>query len=131
MFGLLVFVHEFGHLIFAKRAGMHAREFAIGFGPKIFSFIKSETLYTISLLPIGGSVRVAGEDKETIELHPGHHIGLEFNHQGKVNKNIVNNKSKHPNARVIEVERADLDHELVIDGYDVNEHDEKLTFAVD
>ena len=131
MFGLLVFVHEFGHLIFAKRAGMLAREFAIGFGPKIFSFIKSETLYTIRLLPIGGYVRVAGEDPEIIELRPGHHIGLEFNQQGKVNKIIVNNKSKHPNARVIEVERADLDHELVIEGYDVNEHDEKLTFAVD
>lgn len=131
MFGLLVFIHEFGHLIFAKRAGMLAREFAIGFGPKIFSFTKNETLYTIRLLPVGGYVRVAGEDPEIIELKPGHHIGLEFNEENKVNKIIVNNKSKHPNARVIEVEHADLDHQLIIEGYEDEEQAEKLCFEVD
>ncbi|MBM7598563.1 regulator of sigma E protease [Virgibacillus halotolerans] len=131
MFGLLVFIHEFGHLIFAKRAGMLAREFAIGFGPKIFSFTKNETLYTIRLIPAGGYVRVAGEDPEIIELKPGHHIGMEFNEAGKVDKIIVNNKSKHPNARVIEVEHVDLDHALRIDGYEVDEEDEKLSFDVD
>ncbi|HLR66173.1 RIP metalloprotease RseP [Virgibacillus alimentarius] len=131
MFGLLVFIHEFGHLIFAKRAGMLAREFAIGFGPKIFSFTKNETVYTIRLLPIGGYVRVAGEDPEIVELKPGHHIGLEFNDEGKVKKIIVNNKSKHPNARVIEVEHVDLDHQLVIEGYEIDEYDEKLSFKVD
>ncbi|MFG6118284.1 MULTISPECIES: RIP metalloprotease RseP [Thalassobacillus] len=130
MFGVLVFVHEWGHLIFAKRAGMLAREFAIGFGPKIFAFTRNETLYTIRLLPVGGYVRVAGEDPEIIELKAGHHVGLEFNDQGKVNKIIVNNKSKHPNARVIEVEKADLDHRLVIEGYEIDE-DEKLFFEVD
>lgn len=131
MFGLLVFVHELGHLIFAKRTGMLAREFAIGFGPKIFSFKKNETVYTIRLLPIGGYVRVAGEDPEIIELKPGHHIGMEFNEDGKVNKIIVNNKSKHPNARVIEVERVDLDHELIIEGYELDEDEHKLRFEVD
>lgn len=131
MFGLLVFVHELGHLIFAKRTGMLAREFAIGFGPKIFSFTKNETLYTIRLLPIGGYVRVAGEDPEIIELKPGHHIGLEFNDEGKVKKIIVNNKTKHPHARVIEVETVDLDHALCIEGYDLDEHDQKLSFEVD
>ncbi|WP_430785873.1 RIP metalloprotease RseP [Virgibacillus flavescens] len=130
MFGLLVFIHELGHLIFAKRAGMLAREFAIGFGPKIFAFTKNETVYTIRLLPIGGYVRVAGEDPEIVELKPGHHIGIEFSDEGKVNKIIVNNKDKHPNARVIEVERADLDHDLVIEGYEIDE-DERLTFEVD
>lgn len=131
MFGLLVFVHELGHLIFAKRTGMLAREFAIGFGPKIFTFKRDETVYTIRLLPIGGYVRVAGEDPEIIELKPGHHIGLEFNDQNKVNKIIVNNKSQHPNARVIEVERVDLDHDLIIEGYELDEYGEKLHFEVD
>lgn len=131
MFGLLVFIHELGHLIFAKRAGMLAREFAIGFGPKIFAFTKNETVYTIRLLPIGGYVRVAGEDPEIIELKPGHHIGLEFNTQGKVNKIIVNNKSKHPEARVIEVEHADLDHRLTINGYELDDEDRVLHFDVD
>lgn len=131
MFGLLVFIHEFGHLIFAKRAGMLAREFAIGFGPKIFSFTKNETVYTIRLLPIGGYVRVAGEDPEIIELKPGHHIGMEFNEDGKVNKIIVNNKDKHPGARVIEVSHVDLDHELRIDGYELDDPDHLLSFDVD
>ncbi|MBP1949159.1 RIP metalloprotease RseP [Virgibacillus litoralis] len=131
MFGLLVFIHEFGHLIFAKRAGMLAREFAIGFGPKVFAFTKNETVYTIRLLPIGGYVRVAGEDPEIVELKPGQHIGLEFNESGKVSKIIVNNKSKHPHARVIEVEHADLDHKLLIEGYEIDEEDQKLSFEVD
>lgn len=131
MFGLLVFVHEFGHLIVAKRTGMLAREFAIGFGPKVFAFTKNETLYTIRLLPIGGYVRVAGEDPEIIELKPGYHIGLEFNDEGKVDHIIVNHKSKHPNARVIEVAYADLEHDLIIEGYELDQEDEKLRFEVD
>lgn len=131
MFGLLVFVHEFGHLIFAKRAGMLAREFAIGFGPKIFSFTKNETLYTIRLIPAGGYVRVAGDDPEIIELKPGHHIGITYNAKGKVDQIIVNNKDKHPDARVIEVDRVDLDHDLIIEGYDVGDHEEKHVFEVD
>lgn len=131
MFGLLVFIHEFGHLIFAKRAGMLVREFAIGFGPKIFPFVKNETLYTIRLLPIGGYVRVAGEDPEIVDINPGQHVGLEFNEAGKVTRIIINNKSKHPYTRIVEVERADLDHDLVIEGYEPNEYDEKLIFPVD
>lgn len=131
MFGLLVFIHELGHLILAKKTGMLAREFAIGMGPKVFSFTKNETLYTIRLLPIGGYVRVAGEDPEIVEIRPGHHIGLEFNEEGKVKNIIVNNKSKHPNARIIEVEFVDLDHRLCIEGYDLDETDTKLRFEVD
>ncbi|GGP12431.1 RIP metalloprotease RseP [Oceanobacillus neutriphilus] len=131
MFGVLVSIHEWGHLIFAKRAGMLVREFAIGFGPKILSFTKNETLYTIRLIPAGGYVRVAGDDPEIVELKPGHHIGLEFNKDGKVEKIIVNNKSKHPNARTIEVENVDLDHKLIIEGYEQDDEDTKLHFDVD
>ncbi|CQR47663.1 Regulator of sigma-W protease RasP [Paraliobacillus sp. PM-2] len=130
MFGLLVFVHEFGHFIFAKKTGMLVREFAIGFGPKVFSIKKSETLYTIRLLPMGGYVRVAGEDPEIIEIKAGQHIGLEFTDEGTVSKIIVNNKTKHPNAQVIEVEKADLEHDLFIRGYDIGE-DELLTFTIE
>ena len=53
VFGLIVFFHELGHFIFAKRAGILVREFAIGMGPKIFGMTKGETLYTIRLLPLG------------------------------------------------------------------------------
>ncbi|GIO21999.1 RIP metalloprotease RseP [Oceanobacillus sp. J11TS1] len=131
MFGVLVSIHEWGHLIFAKRAGMLVREFAIGFGPKILSFTKNETLYTIRLIPAGGYVRVAGDDPEIVELKPGHHIALEFNEKEKVTKIIVNNKSKHPHARTIEVENVDLDHQLFIEGYELDDEVTKLHFDVD
>ncbi|HLR53111.1 MAG TPA: RIP metalloprotease RseP [Pseudogracilibacillus sp.] len=130
MFGVLVFIHEWGHLIFAKRAGMLAREFAIGFGPKMFSFVRNETVYTIRWLPIGGYVRVAGDDPEIIEIKPGHHIGVTFNDQGKVDQIIVNHKEKHPNAHLIEVSEVDLDHALTIKGYEPDDETELQEFAV-
>lgn len=129
MFGLLVFVHEFGHFYVAKKTGMLVREFAIGFGPKVFSTVKNETLYTIRLLPAGGYVRVAGEDPEIIDIKPGQHIGLTFEENGKVKQIIVNNKAKHPDAFVIEAEHIDLDHELIIEGYEIDE-ERKYTFHV-
>ncbi|SHN16597.1 RIP metalloprotease RseP [Gracilibacillus kekensis] len=129
MFGLLVFVHEFGHYYVAKKTGMLVREFAIGFGPKVFSTVKNETLYTIRLLPMGGYVRVAGEDPEIIDIKPGQHIGLTFNDAGEVDQIIVNNKAKHPDALVIEVERIDLDHHLFIEGYEIDE-ETKYSFRV-
>lgn len=118
IFGLLVFIHELGHLIFAKRAGILCREFAIGFGPKLFSFKKDETVYTIRLLPLGGFVRMAGEDPEMIEIKPGFQIGLVFSTNGKVKEIVINNKSKHPHVKVVTVEKIDLEHKLVIQGYD-------------
>ncbi|TDQ39680.1 RIP metalloprotease RseP [Aureibacillus halotolerans] len=125
IFGALVFFHELGHLIFAKRSGMLAREFAIGMGPKMFSFFRNETLYTIRMLPVGGFVRVAGEDPEIVEIKPGHHIAIEQNAEGLVTKIIVNNKSKHQNARIIEVEEVDLNHKLVIRGSEHGLDDEE------
>lgn len=121
IFGALVFFHELGHLIFAKRAGILCREFAIGFGPKVFSFKKNETVYTIRLLPIGGFVRMAGEDPEVIEVKAGYYVGLLFDDNGHVNKIILNNKDKYPEAKVIEVEHADLEHEMFITGYEQGE----------
>ena len=123
IFGVLVFVHELGHLVFAKRAGILCREFAIGFGPKVFSFKKQETVYTIRLLPIGGFVRMAGEDPEVIEVKPGYHVGLLFDSKGEVNKVVINNKDKHPDAKIIEVEYADFERELVIRGYELNDEE--------
>lgn len=138
IFGLLISVHELGHLILAKRAGILCREFAIGFGPKLFSTRKHETIYTVRLLPIGGFVRMAGEDPEMIEVKPGQRIGLVFDTVGKVKEMIINNKAKHPEARMITVEEADLEKDLYIKGYesegDALEHfsvDEKADFIVD
>ncbi|MFE7061865.1 RIP metalloprotease RseP [Sutcliffiella sp. NPDC057660] len=130
IFGVLVFVHELGHLVFAKRAGILCREFAIGFGPKVFSFKKQETVYTIRLLPIGGFVRMAGEDPEVIEVKPGYHVGLMFDGKGEVNKVVINNKDKYPDAKIIEVEYADLERELIIRGYELNEEETLKEYKV-
>ncbi len=131
IFGTLVFVHELGHLIFAKRAGILCREFAIGMGPKVLSFKKNETVYTIRLLPIGGFVRMAGEDQEMVEIKPGYRVGLKFNHDGKVQKIILNNKDKYRDIKVVEIESADLENQLVIRGYEEEDDQGMQTFQVD
>lgn len=130
IFGTLVFFHELGHLILAQRAGILCREFAIGFGPKIFSFKKNETVYTIRLLPIGGFVRMAGEDPEMVEVKPGYTVGLLFNKENKVEKIIINQKEKYPDALVIEVEAADLEHQMRISGYEQGNEDQLVSFSV-
>ena len=63
MLGILVFVHEFGHFIVAKKTGVHVEEFALGMGPKIFEWKrkKDPTTYSIRLFPIGGFCAMAGE----------------------------------------------------------------------
>ena len=121
VFGSLVFFHELGHFIFAKRAGILVREFAIGMGPKIFGMTRGETLYTIRLLPLGGYVRMAGEDTDSIELQPGYRVGLIVNRDNVVEKIYLNQKVQNPNILFMEVERADLEKGLWIEGYDEEE----------
>lgn len=60
--GLLVFVHELGHFLMAKRAGMIVEEFGFGFPPRMFGIKKGETIYSINWIPLGGFVRIVGED---------------------------------------------------------------------
>lgn len=67
VFALLVLVHEFGHFLVAKWAGIRVEEFAIGFPPRLFSVKRGETTYSINLLPIGGYVRMPGENGETTD----------------------------------------------------------------
>lgn len=67
--GILVFVHELGHFIAAKKIGVYVSEFAVGMGPKIFSFKRKNkndpTIYSLRLFPIGGFCAIAGEVSET------------------------------------------------------------------
>lgn len=62
--GLLVFVHELGHFLMAKRAGMRVDEFGFGFPPRLFGIRRGETLYSINSIPLGGFVKIAGENGE-------------------------------------------------------------------
>ncbi len=70
VFGLLIFCHELGHFIVAKRAGVTVREFALGFGPKAVSWHSGGTDYSLRVFPLGGFVRLVGEDPEEVE-EPG------------------------------------------------------------
>ena len=67
--GVLILVHELGHFLMAKAAGVRVLTFSIGFGPPIVSFTKGETEYAVCWLPLGGYVKMAGEEPE--ELEPG------------------------------------------------------------
>lgn len=60
VFGVIVFIHEFGHFITAKASGMRVDEFAIGFGPALVKKQKGETLYSIRAIPLGGYNKIAG-----------------------------------------------------------------------
>ncbi len=65
IFCVLITAHELGHLMAAKAVGIKVNEFAIGMGPKIFSFKRGETAYSIRLLPIGGFCAMEGEDEDS------------------------------------------------------------------
>lgn len=60
--GILVLVHEWGHFIVAKKSGLVVEEFGFGFPPRVFSWKIGETIYSINLLPLGGFVKILGED---------------------------------------------------------------------
>jgi regulator of sigma E protease len=59
--GLVVFVHELGHFLVAKRCGVRVETFSLGFGPRLFGFKRGDTDYRIGLVPIGGYVKMAGD----------------------------------------------------------------------
>lgn len=61
-FGLMIFVHELGHFLVAKRVGVTVEAFALGFGPRLFGVRRGDTLYAINWIPFGGYVKLAGED---------------------------------------------------------------------
>ena len=69
LFELIIFLHEGGHFITAKKSGIKVNEFALGMGPKIFSFTKGETTYSLRLFPIGGYCAMEGEDEDSDNPH--------------------------------------------------------------
>jgi len=59
--GVLVFVHELGHFLLARWHGVRVLVFSLGFGPKLFKFTRGDTEYCVSIIPLGGYVKMAGE----------------------------------------------------------------------
>ncbi|TDM04095.1 RIP metalloprotease RseP [Macrococcus carouselicus] len=124
VFGLLVTVHEFGHLLFAKRAGIMCPEFAIGMGPKIFSYKRNETLYTIRLLPVGGYVMMAGSGMEQNPLTAGQVVSIKRNEAGEVTHILLDDQHQFRQIEQLEVADSDFEDNLFIQGIDqyTNEH---------
>lgn len=61
-FSMIIIIHELGHFLLAKRNGIGVTEFSLGMGPRIVSFVRKETRYSVKLLPFGGSCMMVGED---------------------------------------------------------------------
>lgn len=107
--GLLVLIHEAGHFIVAKKAGILCHEFSIGMGPVIYQKKKGETLYSIRLFPIGGYVSMAGEEVEDNILKGVEKVKLVINDENYVEKIIVNlNNPKYKDLKVYEIVGYDL-----------------------
>jgi len=113
VFFVLVTIHEWGHFYFAKRAGILVREFAIGFGPKLFSFKKNETRYTLRLLPLGGFVRMAGEDPELVQIQSGQTIAVRLN-QDQVTHLYLDQLDQRKNVVRGTVEEIDIEEHLFV-----------------
>src|SRR6187200_2858115 len=62
--GVLVFVHELGHFLAAKRVGIRVLKFQLGFNPTVFSFRRGDTEYGLGALPLGGYVKMAGDNPD-------------------------------------------------------------------
>ncbi len=80
LLGVLIFVHEFGHFIVAKLCGVKVLKFSLGFGPKIFGKQYGETEYLISAFPLGGYVKMHGEQL-TEDVEPDEDIAGSFAHK--------------------------------------------------
>jgi len=64
LLALLILVHEFGHFVVARRAGIRVDEFGLGFPPKVFSFLRKGTRFSLNMIPLGGFVKIYGEEGE-------------------------------------------------------------------
>ena len=80
--GFLIFIHELGHFLVAKKAGVGVKVFSLGFGSRLFGFKKSETDYRLSAVPLGGYVRMVGE-------HPGEEVELGEEHKSFSHKPLL------------------------------------------
>lgn len=69
VFSAIIFFHELGHFLLAKKNGIYVNEFAVGMGPTLFSFQKKETKYSLKLIPMGGYCMMLGEDEDVRDEH--------------------------------------------------------------
>lgn len=131
--GILVFFHELGHFMVAKWSGVRVEKFSLGFGTKLISFIRGETEYLISLLPLGGYVKMYGEGLEgniIIETTPEKDFGLISGDRiievddidlkkYKKWENLLSTLKLNPKERNIKIERDGKNIELQVSTEDL------------
>ena len=130
VFGVLVFVHEFGHFYAAKKSGILVREFSIGMGPKLFAYHKNGTTYTWRLLPLGGYVRMAGLEDDEESLKKGSPVTLLLDKQDQVTKINTSQKKMLKGGLPLVVTDWDLQKEMWIEGYENGDESQVKRFNV-
>ena len=117
--GLIIAIHEFGHYIFAKRAGILVREYAFGMGPQLLKKKKGETVYSLRAFPIGGFCAIAGEEFE----------GDPFANISRMKLRIENGVIK---GFYLDVDNKEIKYpEYSIVGYDIYDKDETGNLYMD
>ena len=103
--GIIITVHELGHLITAKRAGVLCHEFSIGMGPVIFKKKYKETWFCIRAIPIGGFVSMAGEDSMDDLIKQEDSIGLNLDSDGNAYEIILDpERDSHVRGKVVNID---------------------------
>ncbi len=106
---LVIIIHELGHFLAARRAGILCHEFSLGMGPVIWSKKKGETVYSIRAFPLGGYVSMAGEEVNDEVIKVGDQVRVVFNENKNVCKLILDHESeKWQEYELITVEKIDL-----------------------
>ena len=105
------------------------REFSIGMGPKLFQIRRNPTTYTIRWLPLGGYVRLAGFDDES-KLDPGMTVILQLNDQDEVVRIDASESDMPIEGIPVQVTKADLVDNLVIEGYENGDENKPVTYHV-
>ncbi|MBE6530305.1 MAG: RIP metalloprotease RseP [Ruminococcaceae bacterium] len=124
IFGVLIFIHELGHFLVARAFGVQILEFAIGMGPKLFSFVskKSGTRYSLRLIPIGGFVSMLGENgMEAVQgaqkVNPGSNQGESIFLNDVKDENHVENTAKSEDGENATQKNEMIDPELAKHAY--------------
>lgn len=113
---VLILVHEFGHFWMAKKTDMRVDEFGIGFPPKVASIKKGETEYSFNLLPIGGFVKIFGEDSISVESSPSDSTaGGNQSERSEADQGVASSSARiHPDYSRSFIAKTPLQQSLVL-----------------
>nr|WIF88179.1 site-2 protease family protein [Acholeplasma laidlawii] len=92
---VIISIHELGHFLFAKRAGILIHEFSIGMGPQIVAKTKGDTKYAFRAIPLGGYVSMSGENGDYALISKGSRVGICLNEIGLVTGILLDQTRKN------------------------------------